>query len=84
MARCLMSMRRREERGDFVRAENDRESLGLLWERNAVQDVFPSKRDLVEVTQRAERLVVDAPGDFLLLNELEEVGADLVSAKILG
>ena len=41
-----------EERGDFVRAENDREPLGLLWERNAVQDVFPSKRDLVEVTQR--------------------------------
>jgi hypothetical protein len=73
-----------EERGDFVRAENNRQPLGLLAERDAVQNIFLPERDLIEKTQCAEGLVVNTPGDLLLLNEVEEVGSGVVTAEVLG
>ena len=40
--------------------------------------------DLVEEPEGGDGLVVDAPGDVLLLDEVEEVGADLVGPEGLG
>jgi hypothetical protein len=40
--------------------------------------------DLVEEAEGGDGLVVIAPGDVLLLDQVEEVGADLVGPEVLG
>jgi hypothetical protein len=47
-------------------------------------DAVPVERDLVEEPQRGDGLVVDAPGDVLLLDQVEEIGADLLPAEGVG
>ena len=42
---------------------------------------MPLEGDLVEEPEGGDGLVVDAPGDVLLLDEVEEVGADVVAAR---
>ena len=84
MARCLIADDCGEEACHFVEAEDGGEPLGLLGERDAFQDVPAIEGDLVEEPQRGEGLVVDAPGDLLLLDEVEEVGPNVVAAEVLG
>ena len=71
----------REEPGDLVGAEDDGELLGLLGAGDALQDPVRAEGDLVEEPQGGDGLVVVAPGDVLLLDEVEEVGADVVAAR---
>ena len=71
----------REEPGDLGGAEDDGELLRLLGAGDAVQDPLPAEGDVVEEPEGGDGLVVDAPGDVLLLDEVEEVGADLVAAQ---
>ena len=69
---------------DFVGAEDDGEPLGLLGEGDAFQDVPCPRVTSVEEPQGGEGLAVEAPGDLLLLDEVEEVGPDVVAAEVLG
>ena len=73
-----------EEPGDLVGAEDGGELLGLLGALDALQDALSFEGDLVEEPEGGDGLVVDAPGDLLLLDEVEEVGADLVGPEGLG
>src|SRR4051794_16021042 len=60
------------------------ELLGLLGAADALQDALPLEGDLVDELECGDGLVVDAPGDFLLLDEVEEVGPDVVASQVLG
>ena len=73
-----------EEAGGLLEAEDDGELLGLLGASDALQDARAFEGDLVEELQRGDGLVVDGPGDVLLLDEVEEVGADVVGAEGFG
>ena len=84
MARCLRPAIGREELRDLVGAEDDGELLRLLGADDAVQDPLLAEGDLVEEPQGGEGLVVIAPGDVLLLDEEEEVGADVGRPQALG
>ena len=48
---------------------------------HALEDTESLKGDLVEKPERGESLVVDAPGDLLFMDEVEEVGADVVGPE---
>jgi hypothetical protein len=63
-----------EEAGGLLEAEDDGELLGLPGAPDALQDARSFEGDLVEELQRGDGLVVDAPGDVLLLDEVEEMG----------
>ena len=73
-----------EEPGGLVGAEDDGELLGLLGAADALQDAVSFECDLVEELECGDGLVVDAPGDVLLLDEVEEVGPDIVASQVLG
>lgn len=73
-----------EETSDLVEAEDDGEPLGLPGAGDADEDVVASEGDLVEESECGSCLVVDAPGDLLVLDEVEEVGADVFASEELG
>ena len=73
-----------EDPGHLVGGEDDGELLGLLGAADALHDVPAFERDLVEESQRGDGLVEVAPGDAPLLDEVEEVGSDLVGPQGLG
>ena len=75
---------RLEELRDLVGAQDDGELLLLLGAGDALQDPVLAEGDAVEEPQGAEGLVVVAPGGVLLLDEEEEVGADLGRPEALG
>jgi hypothetical protein len=74
----------REEAGHLIKAEDGREPLGLLGARDVDHDPVAFERDLVEEPEGGDGLVVDAPGDVLLLDEVEEEGTDLLAAEGVG
>ena len=48
-----------------------------------MQDPRAFEGDLVEELERGDGLVVDGPGDVLLLDEVEEIGADVIVPEVL-
>ena len=84
MARCLMPMTAAKNRAISSRLRTTGRRLGLLGAADAYHDPFAVEGDLVEESQGGDGLVVDAPGDVLLLDEVEQVGTDLVAAEALG
>jgi hypothetical protein len=68
----------------LVRAEDGGELLGLPGAADALHDPLALECDLVEEPECSDGLVVIAPGDVLLLNEVNEAGADLVGSEGLG
>jgi hypothetical protein len=73
-----------EEPDHFVGAEDDRELLGQLGAGDALQELIPAEGDVVEEAEGGDGLVVIAPGDMPLLDEVDEVGADLGLAQEFG
>jgi hypothetical protein len=73
-----------EEPCDLVGAEDGGELLGLLGAFDALQNPLSFEGDLVEELECGDGLVVDAPGDVLLLDQVEEVGADVVGPEGFG
>ena len=84
MARCLTPMTAAKKRVTSSRLRTTGSLLGCLGQGDAYQDSLPTEGDLVEEPQRGDGLVVDAPGDLLLLDEVEQVGTDVVAAQGLG
>ena len=74
----------REETGHLLEAEDDGELLGLLGAGDVDQDPLPAEGDLVEEPQPGDGLVEAAPADVLVVDEMEEVGTDLIAAQDLG
>jgi len=72
-----------KEPGHFLKTEHDGEPLGLLGANDAYQDTLPTEGDLVEEPQCSDALIVEAPGDLLLLDEMEQVGTDFLAPQNL-
>ena len=73
-----------EEAGDLLEAQDDRE-LGLAaGAGQAVEAPVPAEGDAVEELQGTEGLVVGAGGDVPLVDEVEQVGADLGGPRSSG
>ena len=73
----------RKEPGHFLETEHDGEPFGLFGANNAYEDPLPTEDDFVEEPQGGDGLIVDTPGDLLLLDEVEQVGADLLPPQNL-
>src|SRR5512135_827027 len=61
---------------------SSRPRVTLLGAGDAVQGFVPTEGDPVEEPEGGDGLVVIAPGDVLLLDEMDEVGADLGRAEV--
>jgi hypothetical protein len=75
---------RLEEPDHLLGAEDDRELPGPLGAGDAREEFVPAEGDVVEEAEGTDRLVVIAPGDVLLLDEMDEIGADLGRAQVFG
>jgi hypothetical protein len=73
-----------EDAGDLILAEDDGELLGDLGATDAGHDALTLEGDLVEEAEGGDGLVVVAPGDVAFLDEVEEVGSDLVGPEGVG
>ena len=73
-----------EEAGQLVGAEDDREGAGLLDRGEAGGDVVAAQGLAVEEAQGGAGQVIVAAGDVPLLEEVEQVGADLLGAEEIG
>ena len=73
-----------EEPGHLVLAEDDRECLGCLGAGDLLDDLFPAQGDAVEELQRLAGLLVDTPGDLSLLEQMEQIGADVLGPEVFG
>ena len=73
-----------EEPDHLLGAEDDGELLGLLGAGDALEDLVPPEGDVVEEAECGDGLVVIAPGDVPLLDQVDEVGADLGLAQEFG
>ena len=76
--------KRVEEPGHLVLAEDDRERLGRLGAGDLLDDLFPAQGDAVEELQGQAGLLVDVPGDLSLLDQMEQVGADVLGPEVFG
>ena len=73
-----------EEAGHLVGAQDDRESAGLLGRGDARGDIVAAQGLAVEEAQGAAGLVIVAHGDVPLLEEMEQVVADVFGAEVIG
>ena len=73
-----------EEAGQLVGAEDDREGAGLLDRGEAGRDVVAAQGLAVEEAQGAAGQLIVAVGDVPLLEEVEQVGADMFGAEEIG
>ena len=72
-----------KELSDFLKAEDDRELSGLLGTNDLVDDPIAAQGDPVKELQGASSLVVIAPGDVSLLDEMQQVAADVFRSEPL-
>jgi len=75
---------RLEEPDQFVGTEDDGESLGHLGAGHFLDDPMHTQGYAVEELQGGANLAVVAPGDVTLLDEVEQVRADLFGPEVLG
>ena len=75
---------RLEEPDQLVRTEDDGESLGHLGAGDFLDDPIHTQGYAVEELQGRANLAVVAPGDVMLLDEVEQVRADLFGPEALG
>jgi hypothetical protein len=73
-----------EDARDLVLAEDDEEILGDLGAADAGHDALALEGDLVEEAEGGDGLVVIAPGDVAFLDEVEQIGANVIGAEGLG
>ena len=73
-----------EEAGQLVGAEDDREGAGLLDRGEAGGDVVAAQGLAEEESQGATGQFIVVVGDVPLLEEMEQVGADLFGAEEVG
>jgi hypothetical protein len=73
-----------EEAGHFLGAEDDGETFEPLGAREVREDVGPPQGDVVEETQGLEVKVVVGSGLPPLLDQVEQVGADVVWSEEFG
>ena len=73
-----------EEPNNLLGAQNNGELLGLLGASDTLEKVIPPKGDVVEEAECGDGLIVIAPGDVPLLDQVDEVGADLGLAQKFG
>ena len=72
-----------EEADHLAGAEDHREGSGLLGRGDAPGDAVAAQSDVVEEAQGAAGLVIVAHGDASLLEEIEQVGADVFGAEAI-
>ena len=77
-------LQRVEEAGHLVLAEDDGERLGRLGAGDLVDDPLPAQGDAVEELEGEAGLLVDVPGDLPLLDQVEQVGADVLGPEVFG
>ena len=77
-------LQRVEEPGHLVLAEDDRELLGRLGAGDLLDDPLPAQGDAVEELEGQAGLLVDVPGDLSLLDQVEQVGADVLGPEVFG
>jgi len=73
-----------EEASQLVGAEDDRETAGLLDRGEARRDVVAAEGLAIEEAPGAAGELIVAVGDVLLLEEVEQVGADVLAAEEIG
>ena len=77
-------LQRVEEPGHLVGAEDDGERLGRLGAGDLLDDPLPAQGDAVEELEGEAGLLVDVPGDLPLLDQVEQVGADVLGPEVFG
>ena len=83
-ARCLRFCDGREEARQLVGAEDDREGAGPLDRGEAGGDVVAAQGLAVEESQGAAGQLIVAQRDVPLLEEVEQVGADVLGSEEIG
>ena len=73
-----------EEADQFVGAEDDGEGAGLLDRCEAHRDVVAAQGLAIEEAQGAAGQLIVAVRDVPLLEEVEQVGADVLAAEEIG
>ena len=73
-----------KELADFRRTQDDGQLLFLLRADDALDDPVLAEGDVVEEPQSAEGLVVVAPRDVPLMDEMDQVRADIGRPQLLG
>ena len=73
-----------EEAGQLVGAEDDREGAGLLDRGEARRDIIAAEGLAIEEAQGAAGQLIVAVRDVLLLEEVEQVGADVLASEAIG
>jgi hypothetical protein len=77
-------LQRVAEAGHLVLAEDDGELLGCLGVGDLFDDPILAQGDAIEELEGEAGLLVDVPGDLPLLDQVEQVGADVLGPESLG
>src|SRR5262249_418602 len=73
-----------EEAGHLVLAEDDGEGLGRLGAGDLFDDPLLAQGDAVEEWEGQAGLLLDVAGDLPLLDQVEQVGADVLGPELVG
>jgi hypothetical protein len=80
----LAVLKRVEEAGHLVNAEHYRELLGRLGAGDLFDDPLPAQCDAVKEPKGKAGLLVDVTGDLPLLDQVEEVEANVLGPELVG
>ena len=83
MARCLMLVMAAKKRATSSGLRTTGRVRGCLTGGMASEDVVAAQGDTVEEPQGGASLLIVAEGDTPLLDEVEQVGADVFRAEVL-